>query len=201
MVYLLAYRRGVQGFRLIVVGIAVTAMLGSVTTYLLTHTDLWRAQLAAIWGVGSINGMDWDEARPIALLVALCLPTVLLLGRRLSALDLGDDAAAGLGVRVELVRLSLVLFGVALVAVPSVLAGPIQFVALASLHIARALTRGTGALILPSALVGAFLLIGCDVIAQHVFAPMILPVGLVTIVLGGAYLCWLIARQARRELR
>ncbi len=200
-VYLLAYRQGVQGFRLIVVGIAVTAMLGSATTYLLLHTDLWRAQLAAIWGAGSINGMDWSEVRAVGALLLVSLPAVLVLGRRLSVLELGDDAAAGLGVRVEAVRLGLVLFGVALVAVPSALAGPIQFVALASPHIARALTRGAGAQVVPSALVGAVLMIGCDVIAQHLFAPMILPVGLVTIVLGGAYLTWLIARQARRELR
>ena len=200
-VYLLAYRRGVQGFRLIVVGIAVTAMLGSATTYLLLHTELWRAQLAAIWGAGSINGMDWDEVRPIAVMVAVALPVVLVLGRRLATLELGDDAAAGLGVQVEAVRLCLVLFGVALVAVPSALTGPIQFVALAAPHIARALTRGTGALVLPSALVGATVMLVCDAFAQHLFAPMILPVGLVTIVLGGAYLTWLIARQARQELR
>ena len=201
VVYLLAYRQGVQGFRLIVVGIAVTAMLSSATSYLLLHTDLWRAQLAAIWGAGSINGMDWDEVRAVGVLLLVSLPAVLLLGRRLGVLELGDDAAAGLGVRVEAVRLGLVLFGVALVAVPSALAGPIQFVALASPHIARALSRGTGALVVPSALVGAFLMIGCDVLAQHLFAPMILPVGLVTIVLGGVYLTWLIAHQARRELR
>lgn len=96
--------------------------------------------------------------------------------------------------------MGLVMFGVALVAVPSALAGPIQFVALASPHIARALTRGTGALLVPSALVGATIMVVCDALAQHLFAPMILP-GLVTIVLGGAYLTWLIARQARRELQ
>lgn len=97
--------------------------------------------------------------------------------------------------------MGLVLFGGALVTVPSALAGPIQFVALASPHIARALTRGTGALLVPSALVGATIMVVCDALAQHLFAPMILPVGLVTIVLGGAYLTWLIARQARRELQ
>lgn len=85
VVYLLAYRRSVQGFRLIVVGLGVTAMLGSATTYLLLHTELWRAQLAAIWGAGSINGMDWDEVRPIALMLAVTLPVVLILGRRLGS--------------------------------------------------------------------------------------------------------------------
>ena len=85
VVYLLAYRRGVQGVRLIVVGLGVTAMLGSATTYLLLHTELLRAQLAAIWGAGSINGMDWDEVRPIALMLAVTLPVVLILGRRLGS--------------------------------------------------------------------------------------------------------------------
>lgn len=200
-VYLLAYRRGVEGFRLIVVGIAITAMLGSANTYLLLHTDLWRAQLAAVWGAGSINGLDWPEVRAIGLTLAIALPLALIAGRRLSVLEMGDDAAAGLGVRVEAIRLSLVLLGVALVAVPSALAGPIEFVALAAPHIARGLTRGVGAQLVPSALVGGLLVVACDALAQHLFAPTILPVGLVTIVFGGAYLTWLIAVQLRRESR
>lgn len=200
VVYLLAYRRGVQGFRLIVVGIAVTAMLGSANTYLLLHTELWRAQLAAVWGAGSINGMDWSEVTAVGAVLVLALPVAAWLSRRLAALDLGDDAAAALGVRVEPTRLALVVVGVALVAVPSALTGPIQFVALAAPHIARRLTRGDGAQLAASALVGAALILVCDAVAQHLFAPVILPVGLVTIVLGGAYLTWLLTRQARKEL-
>jgi iron complex transport system permease protein len=199
-VYLLAYRRGVQGFRLIVVGIAITAMLSSVNTYLLLHTDLWRAQLAAVWGAGSLNGLDWSEVWAVAAVMVVVLPLVAMLAPRLSLLELGDDAAASLGVRVERSRLALVVLAVSLVAVTSAVAGPITFVALAAPHIARRVTSGSGVQLAASGLVGAVLVVVCDVVAQQVLAPVILPVGLVTIVLGGGYLTWLLGRHARRGL-
>jgi iron complex transport system permease protein len=199
-VYLLAYKRGVHGFRLIVVGIAVTAMLGSLNTYLLLHTELWRAQMAAVWGAGSINGLDWSEVRIVALALLVVLPPMIGLSRRMDLLEMGDDAAAALGIRVEPIRVLLVVLGVACVAVTSVVAGPIAFVALAAPHIARRLTRGTGVELVPSAVVGAALMVVCDQVALHVFDPVILPVGLVTVVFGGLYLAWLLARQARKEL-
>ena len=198
-VYLLAYKRGVHGFRLIVVGIALTAMLGSVNSYLLLNSELWQAKMAAVWGAGSINGLDWSEVRVVAIALAIVVPPTLLLSRQMNAMEMGDDASAALGIRVEPIRLALVVLGVALIAVTSAFAGPIAFVALAAPHIARALTRGTGALLVPSAIVGAALLVVCDIIAQWIFEPIILPVGLVTIVLGGAYLVWLLSRQTRRE--
>lgn len=199
-IYLLAYRRGVQGFRLIVVGIAVTAMLGSLNTYLLLHTELWRAQMAAVWGAGSFNGLDWAEVRVVTLTLLVVLPLTFGLSRRMDVLEMGDDAAAALGVRVERIRLLLVILGVSLVAVTSVVAGPIAFVALAAPHIARRLTHGTGVHLASSAAVGAGIMVVCDLVALHAFAPVILPVGLVTVVGGGAYLAWLIAGQARKEL-
>jgi len=118
----------------------------------------------------------------------------------MDVLEMGDDAAAALGVRVERIRLLLVILGVSLVAVTSVVAGPIAFVALAAPHIARRLTHGTGVHLASSAAVGAGIMVVCDLVALHPFAPVILPVGLVTVVGGGAYLAWLIAGQARKEL-
>ena len=199
-VYLLAYKRGVHGFRLIVVGIAVTAMLGSLNVYLLLHTELWRAQMAAVWGAGSINGLDWSEVRAMALTLLVVVPFTLGLSRRMEVVEMGDDAAAALGVHVERVRLALVILGVILVAVPTTVAGPITFVALAAPHLARRLTRGSGVQLLPSAAMGAALMVVCDLVALHAFAPVILPAGLVTVVLGGAYLAWLIAANRRKEI-
>ena len=103
-VYLLSYRGGVTGYRLVLVGIGVTAMLTSVTSYLMTRAEIYDAQRAMVWLTGSLNGRGWDQVRPLAWALALLLPVALALGRHLRMLDLGDDAAAGLGTRVEGVR-------------------------------------------------------------------------------------------------
>ncbi|GAA2260313.1 iron-enterobactin ABC transporter permease [Glycomyces scopariae] len=199
-VYLLAYRRGVHGFRLIVVGIALTALLGSVNTYLLLKASLWQAQMAAVWGAGSLNGLDWSDARAGAAVVLVLLVPLLWLGRRLRMLELGDDAAAAMGVAVEPVRLALIVVGVSLSAVVTALAGPIPFVALVAPQLARRITRAPGVQLVPAAVMGAFLLVTCDMVALNV-PPIALPVGLMTIILGGAYLVWLLVAQSRKELR
>ncbi len=201
LVYLLAYRRGVQGFRLIVVGIAITAVLGSLNTYLIVKAELWAAQMAAIWGAGSLNGLDAADARHAGVVLGALLIPLCWFGRRLAMLELGDDAARALGVRVEFDRLALIVLGVAATSVVTAIAGPIAFVALCAPQIARRLTRAPGVQIVPSACLGALLLLICDVAAANVFAPTILPVGLVTVVLGGCYLVLLLIRQARKELR
>lgn len=200
LVYLLAYRRGVQGFRLIVVGIALTAMLGSLNTYLLLKADLWAAQMAALWGAGSLNGMDGQDALRAGVTLTVIAVPLLWSGPRLRHLELGDDAARALGLDVERTRLSLIVGGTALTATVTALAGPIAFVSLAAPQLARRLTRAPGVQLVPSAAMGAFLLVTCDAVALHAF-PAILPVGLITIVLGGTYLVWLLLVQVRKENR
>lgn len=197
-VYLLAYQRGVQGFRLIVVGIAVTSVLGSVSVYLMASADLQLAMMAAVWGAGSVNGLDWSDAvRGLATIGLLLLP-LLWWGRRIKILEMGDDAARALGVHVESTRLALIVCGTALTATVTALAGPILFISLAAPQLARRLTRAPGVQMWPSAAMGACLFIVCDQIGLHSFS-RILPVGLITIVLGGAYLVWLLVLGARKE--
>jgi iron complex transport system permease protein len=197
-VYLLAYKRGVQGFRLIVVGIAVTAVLGSLNGYLLLKTELWQAMMAAVWAAGSLNGLDWSDARTAAVWLALLVPPLLVFVPRMRMIEMGDDAARALGVRVERDRVALVVLGVALSSTVTALTGPIAFVALAAPQIARRMTRAPGVQVVPAAATGATLLLVCDVVAANAFAPVILPAGLVTVVLGGCYLVWLLARQVER---
>ncbi|MFC6150063.1 MULTISPECIES: FecCD family ABC transporter permease [Mumia] len=199
-VYLLAYRRGVQGFRLIVVGIAVTAVLGSLNTYLIVEAELWRAQMAAIWGAGSLNGLDWSDVRVVAVALAVIVGPLMWFGSRLRVMEMGDDAATALGVRVERDRLALIVLGVSLTSVVTAVAGPIVFVSLCAPQIAKRVTRTAGVALVPAAFMGATLLLVCDVVALHAFAPTILPVGLLTVVLGGCYLVWLLVSQARKEI-
>jgi iron complex transport system permease protein len=198
LVYALASRRGVQGFRLIIVGIGVTAMLHSVNTWLLLRAEAEVAMAASIWGAGSLALADWEGVVPAVVGVGVVLLGTSVLLSPLRQLELGDDVARAHGVRVEVSRLAVLVAGVALTAIVTAAAGPIAFVSLAAPQIARRLTRSAGLPLVPSALVGAAVLLVADLLAQHVLAGTV-PVGVVTIVLGGGYLLWLVAQEARRR--
>jgi iron complex transport system permease protein len=192
-IYLLAYRRGISSYRLVLVGIGVGAVLQSITSYLLTRAEIYDAQRATVWLTGSLNGRGWEHVRPVAFAMAVLFPAVLYLARPLRALQLGDDTAKGLGVGVERARLALVLVAVTLVAVATASAGPVTFVAFVAGPIAKRLTSSSLTLV-PAALVGALLMLLSDLIARRAFAPTELPVGVVTGVIGAPYLLWLLAR-------
>ncbi|MDP9635706.1 FecCD family ABC transporter permease [Rhodococcoides fascians] len=198
-VYVLAYKRGVQGFRLIIVGIAVSAVLASVNTWLVVKADVSEAIAAAVWGAGTLNGLGWPQVVPVLVALAVVTPAAAALSTRLPVLEMGDDAARALGIRVEPTRLMLVILGVALTALVTAAAGPISFVALAAPQLARRLTGTSSAAMVPAACMGALLLIVSDVAAQRVFAPSQLPVGVVTVCVGGAYFVWLLAREGRKQ--
>ena len=198
VVYLLAMKRGVHGYRLILVGVGVAAMLTATNGYLITRANLADAQAAAVWLTGSLNGRDWSQVYPIAIALLVLLPIAMYLGRGLRLLELGDDTARALGVAAERVRVGAVLVGVALAAIATASAGPIVFVALAAPQVTRRLTRVPGPNIVPTALTGAFLLSASDLVAQRIFDPVELPVGVFTGVLGGIYLAWLLSREWRK---
>ncbi|HEV7759732.1 MAG TPA: iron chelate uptake ABC transporter family permease subunit [Acidimicrobiales bacterium] len=193
-IYVLAYKQGVTGYRLVLVGIGITAMLGSVTSYLLTRAEIFDAQRATVWLTGSLNGRSWDHVRPMAWALAVLLPVAAGLARQLRLLELGDDAARGLGSRVEAARGALLLTGVGLAAIATASAGPIGFVALVSPQIARRLVGPQSVGLLPAAACGALLLVASDLVGRRIFAPTELPVGIVTAVLGAPYLLFLLAR-------
>jgi iron complex transport system permease protein len=193
-VYLLAYRRGTHGYRLVIIGISVQALLVSTNTYLLVRANLWDAQRAAVWLTGSLNARDWSHATLAGAGLAALLPLAIALSRPCRMLEMGDEAAQALGVPVERTRLALIAVAVGLAAAGTAAAGPIAFVALAAPQLARRLTRATGPGVLPAAAMGAVLLLTSDLIAQRALAPTQLPVGVVTSCLGGAYLVWLLKK-------
>ncbi len=196
-IYLLAYKRGVSGYRLVLVGIGVTAVLGSVTSYLLTRAEIFDAQRAVVWLTGSLNGRGWEHVGPVALALLVLLPVTAGLARPLRMLELGDDAATGLGTRVERSRGALLLSATALAAVGTASAGPVAFVALVSPQIARRLVGGRSLGLLPAAACGALLLVASDLVGRRIFAPTELPVGIITAILGAPYLLYLLARANR----
>ncbi|MEX5632982.1 FecCD family ABC transporter permease [Parafrankia sp. FMc2] len=197
-IYLLSFRRGVAGPRLILVGIGMASMLTAVNSYLIARATLGDAITAQTWLLGSLNRRSWDNVRPLAIAMAVLLPVAFYLSRRLSMLAMGTDTARALGVPVERTRLALLGTGAALAACATAAAGPIGFVALAAPQLARHLTRTAGAGLLPAALLGALLVAAGDLAAQRAFAPSQLPVGVATNAVGGLYLVWLLSRQRRR---
>ncbi len=198
-VYLLAYRRGVQGFRLIIVGIGISAMLASLNTWLILKAERTQAMSAAAWGAGSLNGVSWDRMVAGGACIAALLLVAAMLSRPMRQMELGDDAAASHGVRVSPARLGLILVGVALTATVTAASGPIAFISLVAPQIGRRLARTAGITLAPAVFVGALLCLAADFIAQHI-APTPLPVGIVTVMLGGSYLGWLLFTEARRRL-
>jgi len=198
-VYVFAYRQGVQGFRLIIVGIAVSAMLHSLNTWLILKADLDVAMAAAVWGAGSLNAVTWEQVLIGGTVIVVLLVLAGLLSRPMRQMELGDDAAASQGVSVGAFRLAIVVVGVALIATVTAAAGPIAFVALAAPQIARRLARTAGITLAPAAFVGALLLGTADFVAQHI-VPTPLPVGVITVMIGGGYLGWLLFTEARRRL-
>lgn len=198
LVYMLAWRRGMQGFRLIIVGIAVSAVLTSFNTWLMLTANLEVAMSASAWGAGSLNGISSEQAIYASAVVAILLVGVAALSPGLRQLELGDDAAKATGTHAEPVRLTAMFVGVALTATVTAASGPIAFVALAAPQIARRLARTPGIALTPAAFVGAALLAAADILAQHLL-PVALPVGVVTVIVGGGYLVWLIIHEIRRR--
>ncbi|MFF7231151.1 iron chelate uptake ABC transporter family permease subunit [Streptomyces sioyaensis] len=193
LIYLLAWRRGVNGHRLVLVGIAVAAVLSSLISYLMTAVQASDAQRSLEWLTGSLDGRGWPHAGSLAVCLVLLLPATALSARSLRVLQFGDDTAAGLGVRVEHRRLVLLALAVALAAVATAAAGPVPFVALVSAPLVRGPLRGRGPALSAAALVGAVLMPASDFIGQHLFDATELPVGVVTGVMGAPYLLLMMA--------
>ncbi|NJQ03848.1 FecCD family ABC transporter permease [Streptomyces zingiberis] len=198
LIYALSWRQGMHGFRLVLTGIGVLAMLTGVNGYLLTRGELMEASRAVLWLTGSLDGRGWPELRPLLAAVVVLGPvTVLGCGRALRLAEMGDDSAHALGVNVERVRLVALGSAVALASFAAACAGPVSFVALTAPQLARRLTRAPGPGLLPAACMGAALLVAADWAAQHAFGERQLPVGVITGLLGGGYLVWLLAGQRR----
>lgn len=199
LVYALAWRKGIEGFRMVLVGIGITAVAGNFTHYLLTVGDVQDAGRAMVWITGSLNGRGWEHVVPVALALVVLVPVALVGGHVLGALQFGDETSRGLGVRVNLARSVLIVVAIVLASVATAAAGPIAFVALATPQIALRLARTAQPPLFGSVVVGGVLVVLADLVARTVYR-LELPVGVVTAVLGAPYLMYLLVRS-RREAR
>lgn len=196
VIYLLSYRSGVAGTRLILIGIGVAAMLDSLIAYVLSQAGQWDLQEAMRWLSGSLNGASWQQTLPALVALLVLGPLLLMRSRDLDTMRLGDDTASALGVRVETTRVVIVVAAVGLIAFATAAAGPIAFVAFLSGPIAARIVGPNGSMLVPSALVGALLVLLADFIGQYALGTRF-PVGVVTGALGAPYLVYLIIRTNR----
>lgn len=199
LVALLIAGRGALGYRIVIVGIGVSAVLAALNAWMLLRARREVAISAAIWDAGSLNGVGWSQALlPIGVVTVLMI--VLWLGRRgLWLIELGDDIGTSLGGRMGLTKAGLVAVAVGLIGVVTAVIGPIAFIALAAPHLARLIVKNGPAHLIATALMGATLLSLADIIGQNAVPKHALPVGVVTLVLGGIYLMFLVIRTARRR--
>ena len=192
----LAHRGALAPGRVVLVGIGVSAMLMSVTSFLLTRGQLRDVQRATVWLTGSLNGRTWDHVRVLGAMLMVLVPIVALLSDRMRTLQLGDEVALALGVHVHRSRLALLAAAVGLAAAATAAAGPVAFVAFVAAPIARRATRSPLAPA-ASALCGAVLVLAADLAARRIVAPTELPVGVVTAMLGAPALLIALVRSRR----
>ncbi|SDT22088.1 FecCD family ABC transporter permease [Actinoplanes derwentensis] len=196
IIYVLSFKDGVAGTRLVLIGIGIAAMLNSATSYILNQAGQWDLQAATRWLNGSLNGSTWDETMPVLIALAVFGPMLLAQARNLTMLQLGDDTAAALGTRLERTRLIAIVAAVGLIAFATSATGPIAFVAFLAGPIAARMVGPGGSLLVPSAVVGSLLVLLADFLGQFAFDTRF-PVGVVTGVLGAPYLIFLLVRTNR----
>lgn len=199
LVYVLAYRGGLSGYRFILVGIGVSELMFSLVGYIVARAELFEARQAMTWLVGSVGQAGPGQLYALVVTLVVLLPLALVLERPLRALELGDDTARALGSRVETHRLALIGVSVVLIAFATAAVGPVLFVALVAGPVARRLLGPAGGHVVAAGLVGASLLLASDLVAANAFSSP-LPTGLVTGAVGAPYLVWLLV-TANREGR
>ncbi|WP_245663329.1 FecCD family ABC transporter permease [Nocardia inohanensis] len=192
IVHLLAVRRGLAGFRLLLIGAGVQAVLSSVVSWLLIKASIVDAGRAVLWLTGSLNGASWDSARAVGWALLVLLPAVGALSFTFGALTFDDDTVRGLGVRATGARGGLLVAAVLLTATATAAAGPVAFVALAAPQLALRLARTPIPPLFTSALVGATLTVTADLLGRTAFGSIELPVGILTAALGAPYLLYLL---------
>lgn len=196
VVFGLGWRGGLHSYRVVLVGIGVSAVLDALTSYQLVRAKVTLATAASQWLVGSLSGVSWTSVGPLLLVVVVALPLALVCSKSISAAQLGDELATGIGVHVTRLGLSVAGLAVVLCAAAVAAAGPVGFVAFVVPQIALRLAGTSRPPMILSALAGAVLVAGADLFGRTLFASEV-PVGIVTTVVGAPYLIWLLVRHSR----
>lgn len=193
----LALARGVQHtLRLLLAGVIVGVVLGAMTALIMLLVPEVQASLQAFM-LGSTAFVGWSSCALMAAAWLACMVVAWMLSHALDGLALGEATALSLGLPLPAMRAALVVVIALATGTAVAQTGLIAFVGLAAPHLVRSVVKTThGRLTLLSSLTGGVLLLAADVLARALIAPQELPVGVLTAVLGGSYLLWLMHRRA-----
>ncbi|MEK3937638.1 iron chelate uptake ABC transporter family permease subunit [Sporosarcina sp. FSL W7-1349] len=196
-IYILSRGKSFSIGRLILVGIGIQAMLNALISYLLLIGAEQDLPAAFRWLSGSLNGAQLHQLPPLILSVVIFAPIIMVLGKHLSILELGEQSATSLGVATDKTRIVLIFSSVCMLSLATATTGPIAFVSFLSGPIAKRLV-GTGfSSIFPAGLVGINLVLAADLIGQFAF-DVRYPVGIITGIIGAPYLIFLLIRMNRK---
>lgn len=196
LIYLLAWDQGAHPMRLILIGVGISAFTGAFTSFLLTFGEISDVSQALVWLAGSVYGRTWEQVFALLPWLVIFIPLALVNALQLNALALGDDIAKGIGSRVEWQRTFLLVVSAALSGAAVATAGTIGFVGLIAPHIARQLVGGNHQGLIPVAGVwGAMIVVISDLLGRILFAPVELPCGIITAVIGAPYFIYLLVQK------
>ncbi len=190
---------GARGYRFIIMGIGVGAVFGALTNFMLARTDMDSANSAYPWTVGSLNARPEQAMYWLGCALIVAVPLAVYLARSLNTMRLSDAVAIGLGTSIQRTRWLTLFVTVLLTGFSVALAGPIGIIALAAPEAARSMSPANRVPIVPAALVGSCLMLLADTVGQHAFTPIEVPVGLITAIVGGPYLIWILLRQPQQS--
>jgi iron complex transport system permease protein len=193
----MARRRGTSTVVLLLGGVTLTALLSAVMAFVQYLAGFTQTFRNVRWLMGSLDVASYAPILAATALMSLAWVGFATLPRVLDLLSIGSDSAATRGVDVDRVeRVALVSASLATGAAVS-LAGPVSFIGIIVPHLVRLVVGADHRLVLPaSALFGAAFLIGCDLVARTLIAPLELPVGIVTAMIGGPVFLWLLFRRS-----
>lgn len=201
LVAFLARQDGISPLRLILYGVALAALAHALVTILIVLGPVYRASTALIWLAGSVHAAHWQDIATLALVLLLCLPALALMPRLMRQLALDDTMAAGTGLRVGQTQGALMALAVILTAGAVSQVGGIGFVGLIAPHAARRLTQSRGAgFLIATALIGAAIVTGADIVARVALAPLQMPTGAVTALIGAPYFITILIKVSRNDV-
>lgn len=192
-VFALSWRNGTSSLRIVLIGISLGALASAGSSFLIAFADVADVQRLMIWLAGSVYAANWETVRLLIGWLVVPVALAYLSARQLDLLRFGDDIASGLGQRVNLSRAFLILLCTAISGATVAACGLIGFIGLIAPHIARKLAGPAHARSVPtSALLGGLLLMAADLVARTVIAPVQLPAGIVTALIGAPFLGYLL---------
>ena len=196
IIYRLAWDGGASPRRMLLIGIGMASLLTAARTVLMTQSSIDKTASAQVWLSGSLNTANWQQVHVLAMWYFLLLPFLILAMRSLSAQSLGEDLAKSLGNPLNRDRFWLIMLSTALATASVAFCGSIGFVGLMAPHITRRLLGAMPELLLPgAAFVGALLVMLSDLAGRMVLAPLEIPVGIFTALIGGPYFIYLLVRK------